>query len=88
MAALNISLPKTMRDFVENEVHRGGFSTPSEYMRALVRSEQKRKADERLEVLLLEGIQSGKPIEAGPQYWAEKRRRLMASRGARKKPAR
>lgn len=51
-----------MKKFIETEVKRGGYSTPSEYVRALVRAEQKRKAEESLEALLLEGIESGKPI--------------------------
>jgi antitoxin ParD1/3/4 len=87
MAALNISLPKTMKDFVEAEVRVGGFSTPSEYMRALVRAEQKRRAEERLEALLLEGVNSGNPLEVGPEYWARKKRELTAHRGRKKKPS-
>lgn len=62
MTSLNISLPDPMKKFIETEVKRGGYSTPSEYVRALVRAEQKRKAEDRLEALLLEGIESGKPI--------------------------
>jgi antitoxin ParD1/3/4 len=62
VTSLNISLPDPMKKFIETEVKRGGYSTPSEYVRALVRAEQKRKAEDRLEALLLEGIESGKPI--------------------------
>jgi antitoxin ParD1/3/4 len=62
VTSLNISLPDPMKKFIETEVKHGGYSTPSEYVRALVRAEQKRKAEDRLEALLLEGIESGKPI--------------------------
>ena len=88
MASLNISLPKTMRDFVEEEVRQGGYSTPSEFMRGLVRAEQKRRAEEELEGLLLAGVRSGKPIKAGPEYWAGKLRKLRAARGGKKNAAR
>jgi len=33
-------------------------------------------ADEELESLVLEGLNSGDPIEVGPGYWQEKHRRL------------
>jgi antitoxin ParD1/3/4 len=62
VTSLNISLPDPMKKFIETEVKRIGYSTPSEYVRALVRAEQKRKAEDRLEALLLEGIESGKSI--------------------------
>jgi antitoxin ParD1/3/4 len=64
MATMNISLPDPLRVFVEEQVAAGGYSTLSEYFRELVRADQKRKAGERLESLLLEGLDSGpaKPL--------------------------
>ena len=76
MTTLNISLPKAMRDFIEAQVAEGGYSTASEYIRTLLREEQKRRARAKLEALLLEGINSGEPIEATPEYWEAKRRRI------------
>jgi antitoxin ParD1/3/4 len=77
MTSLNISLPKVMKDYVESRVQEGGFSTPSEYMRALVREDQKRKAEEKLEALLLEGIQSGPATPMTPQNWKEIRAEVL-----------
>lgn len=67
MKSMNISLPDTMRTYVEEQVAAGGYSTVSEYFRELVRQDQKRKAQERLEALLLEGLDSGSatPMTAG-----------------------
>jgi antitoxin ParD1/3/4 len=62
MTSLNISLPESLKNFVETEVRKGGYSTPSEYVRSLLRDAQKRSAGERLEALLLEGVRSGKAI--------------------------
>jgi len=84
MASLNISLPKTLREYVEGEVEQGGYSTPSEYVRSLIREDQKRKSAERIEALLLEGVASGEPVEATPAYWRKKRARLVARH--RKRP--
>lgn len=83
MATLNISLPDAMRDFIEEEVRRDGYSTPSEYMRDLVRREQKRKAAGRLEELLLDGIRSGKATPMTKKDWAELRKRLLEGREQR-----
>jgi antitoxin ParD1/3/4 len=86
MTSLNVSLPKLLKDYVEGQVSESGFSTPSEYVRALIREDQKRRAQEKLEALLAEGLKSGEPIEAAPSYWATKRRALAA--GQQKKRAR
>ena len=81
MAFLNISLPQTMKDFVEGQVESAGFSTPSEYIQALIGEDQKRRSEERLEALLLEGLHSGEPIEITPAYWERKRAELVAQYG-------
>jgi antitoxin ParD1/3/4 len=85
MTTLNISLPDSMRTFIEQQVSQSGYSTASEYIRQLVRADQKRAAQERLEALLLEGIESGPPIEATPEYWAEKKARLLKEFEERKR---
>ena len=38
-------------------------------------------AEEELEALALEGLNSGDPIEVGPGYWEEKHRRLAGRMG-------
>ena len=54
---------------MEERVKEGGYSTPSEYVRELLREDQKRRTEERLEALLLAGVNSGKPIAVTPEYW-------------------
>ena len=83
MTSLNISLPQSMKDFVEVQVDACGFSTPSEYIRSLIREDQKRRDEEKLEALLLEGLNSGEPIEITPEYWEQKRMQLMKRHGQR-----
>ena len=77
MTSLNISLPSSLKEFVETQVQESGFSTPSEYIRNLVRDDQKRRAEEKLETLLLEGLNSGEPIEITPEYWEKQRIQLI-----------
>jgi antitoxin ParD1/3/4 len=77
MTSLNISLPLSLKEYVETQVQESGFSTPSEYIRNLVRDDQKRRAEAKLEALLLEGLNSGEPIEITPEYWEKKRAQLI-----------
>jgi antitoxin ParD1/3/4 len=58
MAIVNISLPDQMKRYIEARISEGGYNTTSEYFRDLVREDQKRQAEERLETLLLQGLES------------------------------
>jgi len=68
---MNISLPDSMRAYIEEQVASGGYSTVSEYFRELVRQDQKRKAQERLEALILEGLDSGIATPITAQDWED-----------------
>jgi len=37
---LTISLPRTMKEFIGTKLREGRFSTPSEYIRSLIRDDQ------------------------------------------------
>ncbi|AGA25379.1 type II toxin-antitoxin system ParD family antitoxin [Singulisphaera acidiphila] len=76
METMNIALPESMKHFVQERVTAGGYSSVSEYVRELIRADQKRKVEERLDTLLLEGLESGQPIPVTQEYWDEKKRRL------------
>ncbi len=76
MTTMNISLPESLRRFVETQVANGGYGNTSEYVRALIRDAQKRQAQEKLEELLMEGLNSGDRIEADDAYWKELRGRV------------
>jgi antitoxin ParD1/3/4 len=58
MTSINISLPESMKTYIEQQVVTGGYETISEYFHELIRQDQKRKAKEHLESLLLEGLDS------------------------------
>ncbi len=76
MASLHISLPDALREWVDSLIEGGDYSTPSEYLRELIRIDQRRKAEERLDALLLEGFSSGAPEEATDEYWERMKSRL------------
>ena len=64
MTTINIFLPDPLHTFIEERLSEGGYGTISEYFRELVSADQRRRAEEKLEALLLEGLNSGpaKPL--------------------------
>jgi antitoxin ParD1/3/4 len=85
MQTMNISLPDPMKQYVEQQVTAGAYSSASEYVRELVRADQKRNAKEQLEQVLLNVLDSGEPIDVTPEMVAEVRKTLRA-RAAQRKP--
>ncbi len=73
-------MPDSMRVFIDEQIAQGGYSTASEYIRDLIRQAQKQTAQEKLDNLLLEGLESGKSIEVTDQWWQEKQERLIKLR--------
>jgi len=87
LTSMSISVFASQKSYVEAQAVRGGYATPSEYMRELIREDQRRKAEERLEALLLEGVASGEPLPMTRKDWEEIRSELQvraAQRRARK----
>jgi antitoxin ParD1/3/4 len=54
---MNISLPDSMKAFVDEKLESDGYGTASEYIRDLIRADQKQHDEEKLEALLLERLQ-------------------------------
>lgn len=73
---MNISLPDSLKSFVEQKVAEGGYSTTSEYVRELLRREQDRTE---VRALLLEGVSSPPDQDADDQYFRRLRQRIQAS---------
>jgi antitoxin ParD1/3/4 len=74
---LNISLPNQVIEFIERQAIADGFSTPSEYVLNIILREQERLGQQqRLESLLIEGVDSGKSVEVTDDWWSSKRAAL------------
>jgi antitoxin ParD1/3/4 len=82
MQTMNISLPDPLKRYIEEQVSAGGYSSVSEYVRELLRADQQRKAEARLEELVLEGLQS-ESLEVTPEMWEELHQTLRARAQAR-----
>ncbi len=77
MTNMNLSLPEPMREWIEEQVRGGRYGNASEYVRELIRRDQERKAQERLERLLIEGLDSGPAAEMTRSDWDDLKRRLI-----------
>ena len=84
MQSMNISLPDPLKQFVDGQIAEGRYSSVSEYVRELIREDEKRKAQERLETLLLEGL-SGKETELTKADFQAIRREALTQLAARKR---
>jgi antitoxin ParD1/3/4 len=71
MQVNELALPESLEKFVEQEVAEGGYESAEKYIRRLISVEHKRRAKERLEALMLEGLNSGEPEEVTPEWWAK-----------------
>jgi antitoxin ParD1/3/4 len=74
MSTMNISLPDSLKEFVDEQVARRGYGTSSEYLRELIRKDADRL---RLRGLLLEGAASSPAAPADAGYFAALRKRVQ-----------
>jgi antitoxin ParD1/3/4 len=76
MSTMNISLPDSLKAYIDEQVACRGYGTTSEYLRELIRQDQDRQ---RLRGLLLDGAASpaSAPVDTG--YFDALRRRARQS---------
>lgn len=66
MSTMNISLPDSLKTFVDEQVSQRGYGTSSEYVRELIRKDQERQ---HLRGLLVEGAASAPADPADAAYF-------------------
>ncbi len=66
MTTMNISLPDSLKSFVDDQVGARGYGSSSEYVRELIRKDRDRQ---RLRDLLLEGAESPPAVAADEGYF-------------------
>lgn len=70
---MNISLPDSLKSFVDEQIAARGYGTSSEYVRELIRKDQDR---EQLRNLLLQGAGSAPAKPADEAYFNQLRKRV------------
>ena len=80
MGTMNISLPRALRSFVDEQVAARGYGTASEYIRELLRKDWDRR---RLHDLLLDGAASASTAPADEAYFGGLRAHADPTRRSR-----
>ena len=70
---MSISIPPELETRLRARAEAEGI-TVEDYIDRLLRADQ--RAEDELEALALEGLNSGEAVEVGTGYWEEKHRRL------------
>ncbi len=73
MSTMNISLPSTLKSFVDEQVSQGAYGTSSEYLRELIRKDKERV---QLRSLLMAGAASAPTGVADAAYFDSLRERV------------
>jgi antitoxin ParD1/3/4 len=87
MSTMNVSLPPALKKYVRERVRAENYSNAGDYIRTLIREDQRRRGIDVLEELIVEGLNSGEGVVLDDAEWGkirqEARRRAKAL--ARKK---
>jgi antitoxin ParD1/3/4 len=59
MSRLTITLPESLKSFVEEQSARDGYESPDAFVAALIREAQRSVSDDEVEAKLIEGLESG-----------------------------
>jgi antitoxin ParD1/3/4 len=70
MTTMNISLPDSMKLFVDQQVSQRGYGTSSEYLRELIRKDQERTG---LKSLIMAGAMAKPSQEINQEYFDDLR---------------
>lgn len=85
MSTMNVSIPDSMKLWVEEQAASGRYANSSDYVRHLIRRDQERAAKiAHIQGLVTEGIRSG----AGRRSMAELKAAALKQAKSKKSPAR
>ena len=76
METMNIALPPSLKRFVQNRVAEGDYGTVSEYIRDLIRNDQRQLTRDLLQQELLQGVRSGPGRTRSARDWETLRRKI------------
>jgi antitoxin ParD1/3/4 len=76
---MSFALPENMRDYIDARVSEGSYGNTSEYLRELIRRDQREQAAQRLRNLLADGLASGEGREATDDVIDELRKRALGA---------
>ena len=72
LTSLHVSLPEDLKEFVRQEVAEGGYSTPSDFVRSVLRERRAQKLRQQIDTNLLASLETPAD-EVTPKYLASLR---------------
>jgi antitoxin ParD1/3/4 len=79
MTTVTVSLPESLKTFIDHQVATKGYGNVSEYFRTLLRDAQQQDENARLEQLLVEALASGgKDIPVTRAFWKKLKSEALA----------
>jgi antitoxin ParD1/3/4 len=84
MPTVTISLPESLKVFIDRQLATRGYGNVSEYFRSLLREAQEKEENARLEALLLEGLASQEGIPMTQEFWKDLKAEARAIAGKHK----
>lgn len=73
METINLELSSLLKRFADRRAEQGGFGSLGEYVRELIRLDQRQFAQSLLETELITGVESGESQEMTADEWDELR---------------
>jgi antitoxin ParD1/3/4 len=77
MATLNVSMPNSMREWIDAQIESGEYANASDHIRDLIRHDQRQR--DTLRLALIEGEKSGANKRSLPGIRRAARRRLRVT---------
>ena len=76
---MSFALPENMREYIDARVSDGSYGNTSEYLRELIRRDQREQAAQRLRDLIADGLASGEGREATDDVISAIRERALGT---------
>ncbi len=77
MTQFNISLPPSVEEYLHQKVTQGSYKNLEDYIYHLILEDQKRNSQEKIETMLIAGLDSGAPLSITEDWWEQKRAGLV-----------
>ncbi len=81
MTEIQVNLPDEILALIDIAIAKEGFEDVSQYVREIICADLQERDQDRLEELLLEGVNSGDPVEVDKDYWQRKKVELIRRHG-------
>jgi hypothetical protein len=80
MASLSLNIPDDLKAAAVSRAAAAGFSSVDDYIASLIEDDRLAPLDAATEAELLRGLDSGPPVDVGPDFWTDLKQRVRGRR--------